>query len=278
MIRNSASKNSDYAFGVLHIQSWRFGAFFFLALVPLLVSMACYGPVGTSLGFSEMDASSTARAETEMLQGWEPELTNDPLSAQAALQPTVTTRPIQATDTERPAAEAATATLEAKKICQWELQETTDALATGGGTPGMSSSRTGGMIETSYTYAGNFGCDEQTFRTSHTWLEPGDALKPGSELSLEVSTAWDHAGKPECTSLTAGASTSITAGSTTINAQNSSIRVSAEPQGLVTESGRWVVPGGSGEGASLSITAGGSSGSLGGRVFYNYLFVCKSAP
>ena len=162
--------------------------------------------------------------------------------------------------------------------CFWQFVDTTEALATGGGDPGMSARRDGSSITTSYTHAGNLGCSEQTFITTHHWSDPGQKLYPGEQITFSVSLSWELVGTRECTSLTAGASTYVTAGDTTFKADQSTINVSSDPEGLVfSDSGTWVVGPGS-VGDTMSIKAHGSSGSLGGTISYHYKYVCGSTP
>jgi len=166
--------------------------------------------------------------------------------------------------------------------CYWKFIDTKEALATGGGNPGMSAQRNGSSITTSYTHAGNLGCSEQTFITNHQWTDPGEKtfakLFPGEKITFSVSLSWELVGTPECTSLTAGASTYVTAGDTTFKADIATINLSSEPEGLVySDSGTWVVGTGS-VGDTMSIKAHGSSGSLGGTISYNYQYVCESTP
>jgi hypothetical protein len=158
--------------------------------------------------------------------------------------------------------------------CFWQFVDTTEALATGGGSPGMSAQREGSSITTSYTHDGNFGCSEQTFITNHHWTDPALKLFPGDQTTFSVSLSWELVGTAECTSLTAGAVTYVTAGDTTFKADVSTINVSSEPEGLVySDSGSWTVSSGA-VGDTMRIQAHGSSGSLGGTITYNYKYVC----
>lgn len=153
-------------------------------------------------------------------------------------------------------------------LCAWELVDVKESLS--------SATRSGNQITTSYTFGGNLGCSDQTFRTVHTWTEPGSMLTPGDVLSFEANASWDLVGSPECASLAAGVSTSVTAGVTRISARRDTIAVSAEPSGSVTNNGTWQVPAGSSPGELMTINAGGATGTGGGSVFYKYRYVCAT--
>ena len=160
-----------------------------------------------------------------------------------------------------------------QQACAWQLVSDSEALSSGG--DGMSVSRAGNSIQTSYIHGGNFECEDQIFDTYHTWTEPGTSLMPGQELSFDVTTSWNLNGTAACTSLTAGANTWIMAGITTILAKNSHIVVSQEPNGSVSGQGDWIVPSGSTPGESMTITAHGEQGGVGGSVYYKYQWVCQ---
>jgi hypothetical protein len=166
------------------------------------------------------------------------------------------------------------------QTCSWRFVDATEAIATGGGNPGMSSesSPTGGSITTSYVHAGNFQCSDQIFKTTHDWEVPPEVLIPGRDFEFSVSLSWELDGTPECTSLTAGASTYLAVGSATIaNTEQGTINLSSEPDGLLFSSGPWVILTGS-AGDSMQIKAHGSSGSLGGTITYNYTYECTGSP
>jgi hypothetical protein len=167
--------------------------------------------------------------------------------------------------------------LPADQICSWVQLEPTDALATGSGTPGMSAQREGDWIGTSYTHAGNFGCSEQTLVTTHTWDGLYEELKPGLQYTLLVYLTWRLEGTPECTSLTAGAKTSLTVGTNTIEVARGTINLSSEPDGDLSVYDYWTAPRATNEGDTLKISTHGSSGSLGGTVFYTYEYICRSS-
>ena len=160
-----------------------------------------------------------------------------------------------------------------QQACYWEYASSSEAMG-GTSSEGMTAARNGNSISTSFTHGGNLGCPDQVFQTTHTWTEPGSILTPGEVLDYSVSAAWSLDGTPSCTSLAAGVNTFITAGTTTIKAQQNQIQVSIEPSGSVSNSGSWIVPSGSSEGAGLTITAHGETGGLGGTVFYEYRYVC----
>ncbi len=159
-------------------------------------------------------------------------------------------------------------------VCHWQLTSAEEKLASTSSE--MTVSRNGNTLQTAYRHAGNMGCAEQNFQTSHTWTEPGDLLTPDQTLSFDVTTTWELDGKPSYTSLTAGVNTSIVAGATRIQAERKKIIVSREPNGSVSNSGSWVVPTGSKVGEALTITARGDGGGVGGSVFYKYEWVCEA--
>ena len=175
------------------------------------------------------------------------------------------------TDTPAPPTDVPTLDL----TCTWLLIDTSDALATGGGDPNMTAEWEGNWIGTRFKHAGNFGCEEQEFVTAHEWNGLQEELIPGKPYSFSVTLTWRLEGTPECSSLTAGAKTSLTAGSTVVEIGQSSIILSTEPDGDLGNSGSWTAPSGN-DGDTLSIKAHGSSGSLGGTISYNYQMVCNS--
>lgn len=192
--------------------------------------------------------------------------------------------PIPATDTPVPKKEninpGVTPTTEEQaagsseeKICKWFLIETTEALSTGGDVPGMSAKGVENGIATSYTHAGNMGCGDQIFETTHYWVGLYDSLYPGVENPLTVYFVWNLEGQPECTSLTAGGKTAVTIETKIIEIGQSTINVSAEPDGDLSQSGLFVLPDGV-EGDQYNITASGSTGALGGSIFYVYEYQC----
>jgi hypothetical protein len=159
--------------------------------------------------------------------------------------------------------------------CRWVHIDTVDALATGGGTPGMTAEWEGNWIGTRYSHAGNFGCDEQIFVTAHEWSGLDDELIPGKDYYFSVVLTWRLEGEPECTSLTAGAKTSLSVGTTVVEIGQSTINLSSEPNGDLSNGGYWTAPKGN-EGDTMTIKAHGSSGSLGGTVSINYEYICDS--
>lgn len=165
--------------------------------------------------------------------------------------------------------------MQGQQVCNWQLVSEKESLA-GGGREGVSVARNWNTIETSYRHGGNMGCSDPTFHTMHTWTTPPGVLSPGETLSFDVSAAWSLEGSPACTSLTAGVNTSIVAGITRILAEQKKIIVSKEPDGSVSKSGIWVVPAGQNVGETLTITAHGDGGGVGGSVFYNYQWVCEA--
>ena len=128
-----------------------------------------------------------------------------------------------------------------QQACSWEYVSSSEAMG-GTGSQGMSASRNGNSISTSFTHGGNFGCADQVFQTTHTWTEPPSILIPGDTLGFSVDASWSLDGTPSCTSLTAGVNTFISAGTTTIKAQQNQILVSKEPNGSVSNSGSWSCP------------------------------------
>lgn len=158
--------------------------------------------------------------------------------------------------------------------CTWNLIEATPALATGGGDPNMKAEWDGAWIGTRFKHAGNFGCDEQEFVTAHEWDGLRSELIPGETYSWSVALTWRLEGTAECSSLTAGAKTSLTAGSTVLEIGQSTIILDMQPDGDLFNSGEWTAPSGN-EGDILTIKAHGSSGSLGGTISYNYELVCS---
>ncbi len=159
--------------------------------------------------------------------------------------------------------------------CQWIYVNTTDAIATGGGTPGMTAEWKGNWIGTRYKHAGNFGCNEQEFVTAHEWSGLRNELIPGKTYFFTVSLTWRLEGEAECSALTAGAKTSLTAGTTVVEIKQSTIILSKEPNGDLGNTGQWTAPGGN-DGDTMTIKAHGSSGSLGGTVSINYKYVCNA--
>ncbi len=131
-------------------------------------------------------------------------------------------------------------------------------------------------ITTSTTQSASELCAEQVFHTTHTWSPLPPSLTPGTSVSLSVTTSWSLDGSPSCSSLTAGASTSVQAGTTTVKAGNSHIAVSADPSGTVSDTIDWQVPAGASPGATMDIIAGGTTGAGGGFVYYHYRYDCAT--
>jgi len=161
-------------------------------------------------------------------------------------------------------------------FCWWQYDSEKESVAV------MSSdataSRSGNTLTTSHSHAGNFGCSLQNLRTTHTWSAPPSQLVVGEEMTFEVGAAWELDGTSDCTSLTTGVHTSITAGVTTITAKRSNIPISKEPDGSVSNSGSWTVPAGSQVGDKLTLTAIGNTGIGGGSVTYTYVYNCMATP
>lgn len=158
------------------------------------------------------------------------------------------------------------------QFCWWQAAGDDARLATA--IPEATATRDGNSITTIYPHAGNFGCDTQTLVTTHTWTELPSQLNIGQEVSFEVSAAWNLEGTRECTALTTGVHTSITAGATTIAAKRSNIPLSKEPSNSVSNAGSWVVPVGSQTGEKLTIMANANTGAGGGTVTYTYIYTC----
>lgn len=158
------------------------------------------------------------------------------------------------------------------QFCWWQAAGDDARMATA--IPEATATRDGNSITTVYPHAGNFGCDTQTLETTHTWTEPPSQLNIGKEVSFEVSAAWNLVGTRECTSLTAGVHTSITAGVTTIAAKRSNIPISKEPSDSVSNTGSWMVPVGSQPGEKLTLLANANTGAGGGTVTYTYVYTC----
>ena len=133
----------------------------------------------------------------------------------------------------------------------------------------------GNWIGTRYMHAGNMGCDDQEFVTAHEWIGLENEFIAGKTYYFTVTLTWRLEGKPECSSLTAGAKTSLTAGTTVVEIKQSKIILTTEPNGDLGNSGNWTAPKGS-DGDTLTIKAHGSSGSLGGTVSFNYEYFCDN--
>jgi hypothetical protein len=152
--------------------------------------------------------------------------------------------------------------------CVWVLTETKEALATGGGAPGMSVTTGEWTMKTSYTFPGNQGCPDQTFNTGHAWAGLDKKLTPGTMLTLSLLAQFDLAGSAECASLVAGIGTYLYLPGTTLKVVVDQVDVP-----LLSEKfnafGEWeVISGESGD--TLKIKANGSAGALGGSIFYTY--------
>lgn len=159
--------------------------------------------------------------------------------------------------------------------CTWLYEESPAAIATGGGTPGMTAEREGTWIGTRFMHGGNFGCEDQEFVTAHEWDGLREELIPGKLYHLTVTLTWRLEGTAECSSLTAGAKTSISVGDFKIEAGQSTIVLSSQPDGDLIKGGDWIAPKGAEDGDELKISVHGSSGSLGGTVTYKYKYFCK---
>ena len=161
-------------------------------------------------------------------------------------------------------------------VCYWEIYEITEAIGNATGNDASYAGTNGNdQIDTIYAHAGGEGCSEQYFMTTHTWTQPGDVLHPGEQLDFDVAAEWWLDGSASCTGLTAGVSTFINFGNSSIQASDDHIAVSVNPTGSVSNSGTWMVFSGSSEGATMSIYANGQTGGLGGSVYYKYQYVCE---
>jgi len=147
--------------------------------------------------------------------------------------------------------ESKTTDTQGQESCTWQFAEAKEYLSKEG--DGFSTSRSGNSIQTSYTYPGNLDCKDQVFQTTHTWTDPGSSLTPGQELTFDVSASWNLDGSAQCSSMVTGVNTWVMAGVTTIEAKNSHINVSTEPNGSISKQGSWVVPFGGNPGQEMTI-------------------------
>jgi hypothetical protein len=178
----------------------------------------------------------------------------------------------------QPSASRASLAQTQQSACTWQLTGDSEKLTTSQSASGATASREGNWIKTQYTHAANAGCSPPTLSTIHTWTQPPTRLTPGQTVNFNVSASWELAGPPSCTSLSTGLRTYIMAGATTITAQKSKVIVSKEPNGAVANSGSWVVPAGSREGATMTITAYADAAVAGGTVTYQYRYSCQPPP
>jgi hypothetical protein len=161
--------------------------------------------------------------------------------------------------------------------CIWVLTDTTEALATGGGAPGMSVKREDYVVTTSYTFAGNQGCPDQTFSTRHAWVGLKDKLVPGQWITLSVVAEFALYGSSECAAISPGIGTYLTVpGIPTIKVVDDKLEEDISMdilEGRISEHVDWLAPFGA-PGDTLTIKGTAASGSLGGSVFYHY--TCQS--
>jgi len=169
--------------------------------------------------------------------------------------------------------ESKTTDTQGQESCTWQFAEAKEYLSKEG--DGFSTSRSGNSIQTSYTYPGNLDCKDQVFQTTHTWTDPGSSLTPGQELTFDVSASWNLDGSAQCSSMVTGVNTWVMAGVTTIEAKNSHINVSTEPNGSISKQGSWVVPFGGNPGQEMTITAHAEQAGAGGSINYIYQWVCQ---
>jgi len=224
----------------------------------LLVSLACNLPQDYSRRVSRNATQAVQTQEQNAIQGAQTETA----AAERGESPIPSNTPGPPT---------AVPTLDTS--CRWIYVDMVDALATGGGTPGMTAEWKDNWIGTRYAHAGNMGCNEQEFVTAHEWSGLRNELIPGKIYYFVVTLTWRLEGERECTSLTAGAKTSLSQGTTVVEIGQSTIILSKEPNGDLSNSGPWTAPQGN-EGDKMTIKAHGSSGSLGGTVKINYKYTC----
>jgi hypothetical protein len=147
-------------------------------------------------------------------------------------------------------------------ICQWRLVSETPTTYTASTAPDASVWLSGTSI----------GVEWQGLSTTHEWTAPPMVLKPGSQLSFGVSTAWESKENDSV----GGLSTSMSFGGVdTFKARRDSIIFNSERSGSVSNEYVWTVPVGAQPGATLEIIARADAAVAGGNVRYLYQYVCE---
>ena len=127
-------------------------------------------------------------------------------------------------------------------------------------------------VKTTLTH-GVSGCPQQFFDTQHRWTF-SDVIGPGEPQKMGVVFEWQNRGTAECSALTAGGITTLTVGDFKLRAENMSINVKTDPQGMVTDSATWVAPEGE-AGDKFTIVVHSSTGSYGSNARYHFEYVCE---
>ena len=157
--------------------------------------------------------------------------------------------------------------------CGWQLIDTSESTSNSNDER-LSASINGTTINTSYSIPASEFCGAQEFTTHHSWTEPFSVLTPGNNITFSVEASWALNGSSDCSSLSAGLDTWVTAGATNITARRDKVIVAVESSGSVSNSGSWIVPSASTEGEIMTIKAGGGQGGAGGSVTYKYQYGC----
>ena len=116
------------------------------------------------------------------------------------------------------------------------------------------------------------GCPDQFFNTQHRWIIP-EVMYPGESQHLKASFEWMNQGTPDCTALVAGGITTISVGDVKLRAENMSINVKTDPQGMLSDSTAWVPPQGE-VGDKFTLVVHASTGSYGTNVRYHFEYIC----
>jgi hypothetical protein len=156
-------------------------------------------------------------------------------------------------------------------VCRWRNYEITP--------PAGSTSNPNMEIDVSHPTSinttlkhGVSGCPDQFFYTQHYWMFP-EVMHPGESQRLEVGFEWLNKGTADCAALVAGGVTTLTVADVKLRAENMSINVKTDPQGILSDSTAWVAPQGN-PGDKFSLVVHASTGSYGTNVRYHFEYVC----
>lgn len=149
--------------------------------------------------------------------------------------------------------------------CLWQLTSETSKEFTASSAPEASASNSGTSVVVNW----------KGLTTTHSWTYPGTSLKPGDSLEINVSASWTISSGDAMNS-TGGLKTSFYFGSENVSAGQKTIHFNAEKNGSVSNSGSFIVPKGSGDGATLSMYGHADAAVGGGRTDYLFTYVCAT--
>ncbi len=128
-------------------------------------------------------------------------------------------------------------------------------------------------ITTIFTH-GISSCEDQYFKTLHSWSDVSPVMWPGKNISYWVRMEWENIGSRDCSALVAGASTHLSIDDFRLKASEESINVKSDPFGSREDSSTWAVPEGK-EGDTFTLSVQAITGSYGGTTRYRFKYSCN---